>query len=165
MKIVLLFSIIVFAVLVIVCGCNRPETGENRNGKYSWERAARPGELKDSDLPGVYTCRFLNGLSTIQIKRDGTYWVLLRNKQGDCVRYGPRKWYSQRLDSTDPNIVFQEIPLKYATMHKSFSDGDMITPSRDWIGVSLIGFNKDGVLLLGIGVDPDNDYYFVRSAD
>jgi len=153
-------------VLPGVVGCEDPETGEYRKGRYGWARAAKPGELDHDDLLGIYSCSFRNGSSEIQLRRDGTYLLTVRSGNNRRVAIGPFEWYTQDLDDTAPMVVLKQLPILLATMETPITPEEVEKAQKgtgDFTGCGApIGYNSDGVIVLGIGVDPDNDYYFAR---
>ncbi|MBN1942783.1 MAG: hypothetical protein JW849_05755, partial [Phycisphaerae bacterium] len=146
------------------CGYGRSE-GERRSGRYSWSRAAKPNEIQKADLLGVYTCPFTDGSSEINLRKDGTYILTVRENNGRSVTIGPYSWHAQNLDGKEPYVTLDHFPILIATMDRPVPIQGDTKKEEEFIGggFSRIGFNKYEEIVLAIGVDPDNDYYFAKS--
>lgn len=143
-------------VVTLQAGCKRPEDGRHRIGHYGWERAAKPNELQDSDLVGTYSCTFGNSSSTVTLEEGGTYFLVVRPVAGGVTYHGPYNWCSRGLDDVRPSISLQKFPLDQATF---VPPGIEPQSEED----AQIGFNEYGEIVLGVGTDPDNYYYFART--
>ncbi len=149
-------------IMAALAGCSRPDSGEHRTGRYSWDRAAKPNELKKADLFGVYSCRFAKGSSTVRLKMDGTYTLTVRADGVRSAKVGPHEWYAQDLDGKDPAVGLENFPILLAVMETRIpAQRDVNT--EDTGALVYLGFNDENGLVLAIGIDPDDYYYFARS--
>jgi len=159
--------ILILAASLVAAGCKSATTAESRTGRYGWARAAKPGELTADSVVGTYSCEFRAGRSVLVLSSGGEYRLSVAHSGRENANVGTGEWYAQDLNGSHPSLVLRQFPMRLA-VHEMPADKSRSTtsaPVETNDALVEIGFNAGGEMVLGVGVDPDNHYYFAREKE